>query len=207
MKRLIIACFLLSFTIKSYSQSDSIVNPYKNWFFGAEMGLNHIISFNWNEQKNSFQGGLIAEYFLTSNWSAMARLKYFKIGQSSGRSDASYRKFDGESIALILNIKWEYKIAKNFRGFLKTGFALNQETVSNYQYYEGERTNCPTFFVDYNILGIGFSQYINTNTAIYVEAELKGLGKDRDDGPTFITPNSTDNYFLNIGIKHNFKRK
>ena len=214
MKSKIFIIIILAFVSnKMISQTNDIINLKGKWFFGVEIGRNYIASYNFNEPTKSFQGGLLAEYYFSKKWSVTGRLKYFKIGQSNGVSYVNsvpdlknYQRFDGEVLSVPLNLKWEYKISKKFTGNLKFGIALNQETVSKYYYPNGRHTNFPTFFVDYNF-GFGFSYYINDNSAVYIERELKGLGKDRDDTPTFITPNSTDNTFLNIGIKHNFKNK
>lgn len=212
--RILISFLIFLFCSITYSQTDSIVNPKGRWFFGAEIGINQIDSYGYNEPATSFQGGLIAEYYFAKKWSFTARLKYFKIGASRGviyntyNSTVDlkyYHRFDGEVISVPLNIKWEYKIFRNFKGNLKCGFALNQETKSNYQYPVGEKTNYSTFFIDYNF-GLGFNYFLNNSTAIYIEGEFKGLGKDRDEAATFITPNSTDNSFFNIGIKHSFKK-
>ncbi|MDC9721528.1 MAG: porin family protein [Urechidicola sp.] len=201
-------------TIGIFSQENNIIDLNKKWLFGVELGLNTITSYNYNESKKSFQGGFIAEYYFAKKWSVTARLKYFKIGESHGiiyneynsTVDLTYyRRFNGEAISLPLNIKWEYRIFQNFRGNLKIGLAFNQETVSEYYYLPDERTDYPTFFIDYNF-GIGFSYYFNPQIAVYSEFEYKGLGKDRNDSPTFIAPNSTDNNFINIGVKYSFKK-
>jgi hypothetical protein len=212
--RIFIIFLMLSYCSITYSQTDSIVNPNKKWFFGAEIGTNKILSFYYNEPTKSFQGGFITEYYYSKKWSITGRLKYFKIGASRGIvyntynntvDLKNYHRFDGEVIAVPINLKFEYKIFRNFRGNFKFGFALNQETKSEYQYPIGERTNYSTFFIDYN-LGLGFIYYVNNNSAIYIESEFKGLGKDRDDLQTFIAPNSTNNSFFNFGVKHCFKK-
>jgi len=211
-KNILVTCLFIALPSSMHSQIDSIFDPSKKWFFGAEMGVTKIDSYSHNEPTTSFQGGLYSEYYFTKKWSVTARLKYFKIGESHGGASIlpilseSYHRFDGEVISMPLNIKFEYKIIKNFRGNVKIGIAFNQETISKYQYPIDKSTNYATFFIDYNI-GFGFSYFLTTYTAIYIDFEAKGLGKDRDDSSTFIVPHSTDNSFVNIGIKHNFKRK
>jgi hypothetical protein len=209
---LLTTALVVSSTI--HSQTENFTNKKKQWFFGAEVGTNHILSYCYNEPTNSFQGGLFAEYYLKKNWSVTGRLKYFKIGQSSGiiYNDynstvdlKNYFRFDGEVISLPLNLKWEYKIAKNFSGNLKTGVALNYETKRIYHYQADMKTNYPPFFIDYNLFGAGFNYYISNNAAIYIESEIKGLGRERLEGPVFLAPLSTDNLLFNIGIKHRLK--
>jgi len=191
---------------------DSIVNPSKMWFFGGEIGITKIDSYSKGEPSTFFQGGIFAEYYFARKWSMTARLKYFKIGESHGGASIlpflseSYHRFDGEVISLPINIKLEYRVIKNFRGNIKIGPVFNKEIVSNYFYPIDKSTNYSTFFIDYNF-GFGFSYFISSRTAFYIDFEFKGLGKDRDDSPTFIVPHSTDNSFINIGVKYSFKTK
>ena len=166
---LLATALIVSSTI--HSQTENLTNKKKQWFFGAEVGTNHILSYCYNEPTNSFQGGLFAEYYFKENWSFTGRLKYFNVS-----------------------------------GNLKTGIALNYETKRIYQYQADMKTNYPPFFIDYNLFGAGFNYYISNNAAIYIEGELKGLGRERLEGPVFLAPLSTDNLFFNIGIKHRFKR-
>mgnify|MGYP001792671481 CR=1 FL=1 len=214
MKSKLMIIAVLLFSSKIHSQKDSIVNPNKQWFFGAEFGGNDIISFAYDEDIKSLQGGLLAEYFFSEKWSITARLKYFKIGYSTGLSTindvvdrSNYHRFDAKVIALPINLKWEYKIVKKFRGNLKFGIALNQEVERQYQYPIGAKTNYPAFFMDYNI-GFGFYNYITNNSVIYIEHEFKGYGPNQvEGGNLFIFTSSANNSFFNVGIKHNFKSK
>ena len=218
MKNYFIALLLCCAVFNSLAQdkngiATATINPKGNWFFGVEVGATIISSFSYNEEKKSFQGGLLVEYYIGNKWSVTGRIKYFKIGQSTGvvyNANSSvdltyYRRFDGEALSIPLNLKWEYKIIRNFRGNLKFGFALNQETNSKYEYKIGENTDYPFFFIDYNF-GIGISYFINKKLSIYLEGEFKGLGRERYDTKTFILPASANNSFSNFGIKYNFKK-
>lgn len=74
MKKIYLLLSLIS--IVSYSQQK------KDWFFGAELGLNTITSFNLGEPNKSFQGGILAEYYMGNHWSLTGKIKYFETGVS-----------------------------------------------------------------------------------------------------------------------------
>lgn len=168
------------------------------WFFGAEIGVNTIISF---DNKNSFQGGLLAEYYLAKQWSLMSRLKYFNTG-TTNNAETGY--FEGTVISLPINLKWEYRIINNFRGNFCIGFALNQEIKSRYYYPPNENTDFSKFFGTFNA-GIGFAYFIKNKTAFFVNYETYLFGNTRDSKSNLfpIIPNSTNNNIFNIGIKYN----
>jgi len=173
-----------------------------DWFFGVEIGNNTITSRNL-ENKNSFQGGVLAEYYFARQWSATGRLKYFKTG-TTNNTETGY--FDGAVVSIPLNIKWEYKMVKNFKGNFNTGVAFNQEVKSNYYYPPNQKTDYSKFFGTFNI-GVGFSYFINSKTAVFINYESYILGNNRDERNGLqILPNSTNNNLFNIGIKYNFKK-
>jgi hypothetical protein len=174
----------------------------KTLFVGAEIGNNTVLSQHLNN-KNSFQGGLLAEYYFAKQWSVVGRIKYFKTG-TTNNSETGY--FEGSVISLPINIKWEYRILEKFRGNLFTGFALNQELTSNYYYPPNEKTDYSKFFGTFNI-GLGFSYFISTKTAIYTNYESYLFGNNRSSGDKmFFIPNSANNNIFNIGIKYKFKK-
>ena len=120
MKRVVLTCFFIVLSSSMHSQTDSVFNPKKMWFFGAEMGITVIDSYSHDEPSTSFQGGFFAEYYFAEKWSVTTRLKYFKIGESHGGASIlpilseSYHRFDGEVISMPINIKLNYRIFKNF---------------------------------------------------------------------------------------------
>jgi hypothetical protein len=103
------------------SQNKEIFDPKGKWFFGVEVGTNEITSLNLGEDNLSFQGGILAEYYFSKNWSISGRIKYFETGISyfnpgsnSGSggiidigwgTHAKYGKFNGNIIAIPLNVK------------------------------------------------------------------------------------------------------
>lgn len=171
------------------------------WFFGAEVGINTIISSN---NKNTFQGGLLAEYYFAKQWSIVGRIKYFETGVINN-SKTEY--FEGQVVSVPIDLKWEYRIIKNFDGNLYLGFALNQEIKSDYHYPSNENTNFSKFYGTANA-GLGFTYFFNTNTAIFTNYETYLFGNDRSNGSSLfpLIPNSPNNNLFNIGIKYNFKK-
>jgi hypothetical protein len=197
-----------------------IVNPKGNWYFGAEIGLNTITSFDLGEPNKSFQGGVLAEYYTCRHWSLSGRIKYFETGVSFYRPnthsgswfdlghDASYGTFKGAVIAIPLNIKWEFRIHKNFRGYFKTGFVYNYETKNNYNFSENVNTNHSKDFGSFNT-GIGFSYFLNKKLAVYIDSESYSFGGQKASYQNLIlwdTVYYTENSHLNFGIKYNFKK-
>lgn len=202
--KIIIIAFLSLLSNTIVAQTDDSRNPKKKWFFGAEVGLNTIISNNPNPT-NSIQGGLLAEYYFAKHWAVMGRIKYLETGVSN-RNDAAKGVFEGAIISVPLNIIWDYTISKKVRGNVKLGIAFNQEIKSNYYYPANQSTNYSTFYASFNP-GIGFSYLISTKTIVFMNYEVYVLGNDRDDSDWFQkVPNSPNNSIVNVGIKHNFKK-
>lgn len=189
--------FLISFS--SYTQEK------KDWFFGAEIGNNNITSIQSNKN-DSFQGGILAEYYFAKNWSLLGRIKYFKTGVSFNQNEF-FGMFDGAVISIPVDIKWEYSIFKNLKGNLKTGVAYNQEIKSNYTFSEDLDTNYSKKFFSLNI-GIGISYLIKKNTILYIDYENYSFGgyKGNNNGFIFKKNYYTENSLLNVGIKYNFKK-
>ena len=202
----ITALLILSLlSTNGFSQTDGIVNPEDNWFFGVEIGSNTVTSIH-PEDKNYFQGGLLAEYYLRQNWSINGRIKYFDTGVSN-KHDAAKGQFEGAIISVPVNINWYYRFANNFTGSFKIGVAVNQEVKSNYNYPEGENTNFSKFYGSFNP-GFGLNYFVSPTTAFYVNYEVYILGNDRgSDNLLNFLPNSPNNSLFNFGVKHRFFTK
>ena len=217
--KLVIMLFLSLISNKIISQEIENVNPKGNWYFGAEIGSNNINSFSAGGNKNSFQAGVLSEYYFSRHWSLSGRIKYFKTGVSfykpntySGGwinlgSEESFGNFDGAVISIPLDIKWEFRIYKNLAGNLKLGYAYNIETKSNYgNYSENLKTDYPKQYGGFNI-GYGLNYFMNKKTALYLDVEFySGGAKGYSDG--FFGKNYyyTQNVLINLGIKYNFKK-
>ena len=196
---------ILNFNMLFSQDTNMIINPKNNWYLGLELGLNGIQSYNFDENKRSFQFGFTSEYYFSKNWSFNARLKYFKTGLSFKNS--GYNVFNGAVISIPLNIKWEFKIYKNLRINFMAGFVFNQEIKSKYNYPSKPEANYSNFYVNLNS-GFGFNYFLNKNTAIFLNHEIYVLGNDRQDSGwegLKIVPVTPNNNLLNIGIKYNFK--
>ena len=140
----------------------------------------------------------------------------FGSGSSIGSSyfgggykiESSYGYFKGEVITLPLNIKWEFRIWKNFSGNLNLGLNYNFETESNYF-----STNIDDFekysakeYSSYNT-GFGFNYFISKKKAVFVNIESY-IGGTRGQTESFIfsKPIYNTNTLINFGYKYNFKK-
>ena len=200
-----ILTFLLFLLAASQISAQEVgkINPKSNWYFGAEIGSNTITSIK-PEHENSFQGGILTEYYFAQHWSISARLKYFQTGISY--NDQTEYKFSGSVISLPLNLNWEFGIAGNFNGNLKLGVALNKEFTKIYNFPAEAVTDYSTFFGTFNP-GLGFTYHLNDNLALYTNYEVYILGNDhyKRAGDLDFLPKSTNNNHFNIGVKHTFK--
>jgi hypothetical protein len=216
MKAILIIIVLSLFSKKITSQTTENVNPKGKWFFGLEMGTNRINSFSNGESKTSFQIGVLAEYYFARHWSLSGRVKYFETGVSFNQSNsslfgvpltnASSGTFKGNVIAIPINIKWEFRIYKNFGANLKIGYAYNIETKSVYNNYSNNlSTDYPKQYGSLNS-GIGLNCFINNKTAIYLDVE-RYYGDTKGNAETILGKSSyeVENSLLSFGIKCNFK--
>lgn len=202
MKNKILILVLILFGNKVNSQSNELLNLKGEWYFGMEIGSNRIISIQDSPKTESFQVGLLAEYYLSNQWSLKGRIKYFKTGLSFKNN--KYR-FDGKVISIPINLKWEFKVFKNLKGNLNLGLAFNQEIKSKYSYPKLESTDFSQFFTNINS-GIGFNYFISKRFTVYTNIEIYLWGNNRNNNDFLsIIPNSTNNRIFNLGIKHNFK--
>lgn len=206
MKPQIGALIFLLATGSIFAQNEKF-NPRGKWFFGAEAGINTITSYNFGEQQNSLQGGLLAECFFAKQWSVTGRVKYFKTGVSFRKGGKFYR-FDGAVVSVPVNLKWQYRIAGNFHGSLKMGVVVNSEVKSDYSYNDAYTENYAPVFASFNT-GLGFSYFVNSQTAVYIDYEIYVLGNYRgvaEDWIGPIPPQATNNALLNLGVKYSFKK-
>jgi hypothetical protein len=178
-----------------------IVNPKGNWFFGAEIGENTIAD---DDHDQSLQGGVTAEYYMERGFSILGKLKYHKIGLTRNRF-YSNQKFEGAVVTIPINLKFEWRIFRNLRGNLRFGPNLNQEVERKFQNARDFQKDLPRLYLDANF-AVGISYFISRKTIVYFDAEVKGLGREREKTEEWLLPNATYNSFLNFGIKYNFKK-
>ena len=198
-----------------------IVNPDGNWYFGVEIGSNKITSYTLGEPNKSFQGGILAEYYTGRHWSLTGRIKYFITGLSFYRegysggstifnldSPTSYGQFKAAVITLPLNIKWEFRIWKNFSGNLNLGVNYNFETKSEYFYSDNEN------YSKYNSkqyaslnAGYGFNYFISKKIGVFLNVESYSGTAKGETKSFFSSPIFNTNRMINFGFKYNFKKE
>lgn len=208
MKRIYLFILLIPFFCFSQQKNQ--------FFFGAEVGLNTITSYNLGEDNKSFQGGFVAEYYFISHLSLSAKLKYFDTGVSFERSGTGGTFFNTGSRALIfkgsvlslpITLNWNYKCLSKLMATFKSGFAYNFETRSQYELAKNLDTNAPKSFVSLTG-GFGLQYIANKKTIIFIDFDTNLLGgfKGTDNGFLFSKSYYTNNNLLSIGIKQNFKK-
>ena len=208
MKKIYLLISLIS--IVSFSQQK------KNWFFGAEVGLNTITSYNLGEANKSFQGGFVAEYYTGNHWSLIGKIKCFETGVSFFKSgtNGTYLSsetkaliFKGTALSLPVTVKWNYKLFSKLKGNIKAGLAYNFETKSNYELATNIDTNNPKSYGSFTT-GLGLEYISNTNNILYLDLETYQLGgyKANKGGLIINQGYYTNNNLISIGIKHNFKK-
>ena len=190
---------------------DQIVHPKGLLYFGAEAGLNSITSYSFDEQANSIQAGLAAEYYFANQWSLTGRVKYFKTGVSFYQ-DSYTNRFEGNVIAVPVTVKWEFRIVKNLRAYLKAGGAYNYETKSDYDFAEDANTGHSRSFGSINT-GFGLTYFISKRLAFYLDLEqftsggYKGFNTtDSFDIGVVSSGTYSTNKFVNVGVKYSFKK-
>ena len=161
----------------------------------------------------------MAEYYFARHWSLSSRLKYYETGVSFYKQDThsggwfdlgtdeNYGNFEGAVITVPVNIKWEFRVYKNFAASIKLGAAYNVEVKSNYgPYSEGARTDYSRHYASSNA-GYGLNYFINKNFAAYIDVEgFIGQSKGKKDGFLGQVNYRTRNNFLNFGVKYTFDK-
>jgi hypothetical protein len=193
--------------IKGNSKAD---NSQWHCYFGVEGGLNQITTLRFSEKYNHGQLGVLAEFYLTRNLAICARIKYFDTGVSfSERAlsgwfgyDAKSGIFRGKVISIPVNLKREYKISPKIRGYFKFGWARNREIKSDYEFTPNLRTDYSKLYTNFNI-GMGFSYFIHTNLAIYLDMENYNFGgaKGHGSGLVFSYYYYVGNNQISLGVK------
>jgi len=194
----IISLIFLTFSITISAQTSEKVNPKGKWFFGIEAGKNETIS----SAPNSFQAGIIGEYYFHKNWSFTGRIKHFKTGVSDKDSKLN---FSGKVISFPLNLKWEFNIIKDIRANLSLGAAINKEIKSNYEHHsENTYANLSTLYQTFNT-GIGLNYFITKKIGIYFNLEIYALGNKihRSTNKAWMYSSIPQNKHHNFGVKFN----
>jgi len=201
----VIVIILLSNITLAQSNTE-IINPKDNLYLGMEVGTNSITTYANNEPNNSIQIGILAEYYLSKQWSILGRVKYFQTGVSF-LNNSNYGKFEGTVISLPINIKWEFRIYKNLKTNLKFGGAYNFETRSNYHFPTNIETNNSKTFANLNV-GFGLNYFLSKKTAVFIDIETYKYGGYKGNNQGFVLSKNyyTENNIINVGIKYNLKK-
>lgn len=191
---LVLTPFLINAQIKK-----EVINPKGNWYFGVEVGNNTIISYEFNEPKNSLQTGVLAEYSFNNFFSVSGRVKYFKTGVSfrNGYNPRSGH-FDGSVICIPINANVNFNFKTKFYPTLKIGLAWNKEIESNYTYSNSYSKS----FISIN-LGAGINYDLNKKVIIYSNIEGYFFGGFKGSSDSFLFKNNyyTENIIINLGVK------
>ena len=211
-------------SVQAQFVTNEIINPKGKWYFGAEIGQNTINSFTLGEPNQRLQGGVLAEYYFARHWSLSGKIKYFETGVSYFKPEIvssgggwfnifdNYSRpslsgsFQGQQLAIPINIKWEFRVRKNFGGNLKIGYVQIFETSSKSIY----KSNSNHVNFDNDIIygginiGYGLNYFLNDHYALYLDIEnySGGDAKGFTDAGSFYTKNS----LLSLGVKYNFKK-
>ncbi len=211
---------ILFITFCSYSQeikTSQIVNPAGKWFFGAEIGPNIITSYTLGEPNKSLQGGILAEYYFSQNFSVTGRIKYFKTGLSDFKNGivggsnflstsylGSFKEFNGEIITIPININCEISIWQKLNATLNFGLNYNYENKSNYNYSDNQNTEYSRHYLGLNT-GMGFGYFLSKKVTVFTNIEgYVGTGYKGNNNEFIKIPYLTTNVVINYGVKYNF---
>jgi hypothetical protein len=195
-----------------------IINPKNNWYFGVELGRNEIKSNDFIDN-STINIGVSAEYYFHKYWSIQSKIQFYKTEVaystqstflSNGTKPYQTLFFDGTIVSIPITAKWEFKINKNFRGFLNFGTAYNIETESNYVIPNVANPNLayfPTNYFSLN-LGWGLNYNISKKAALYLSYTINSGGyKGHTDDFMSSYDRVATNLLINIGMKYNFKKQ
>ena len=181
MKHLLLAlAIILASTING--QTERLNNKGK-LFVGAELGGNVVHKSNDNVIHS--QIGVSGEYYFARRWSISTKIKFHKAylyyyvpkpkpypckigGLSCGDREEKIANFESYNILIPINLKWDYKITKNFYGYINGGFFLNLETKSYRNVTDNVKLNHNPIYASINI-GTGLGYQLKNNDVIYVD--------------------------------------
>ena len=129
---------------------------------------------------------------------------------SNGNKPYQTLFFEGNIVSVPIVIKYDFKIHKNFRGFIHFGPAYNFETSSNYivpQVSNPDLSGFQSTYFSYNA-GWGLSYAVSDKIAFYFVNSINRGGR-KGSYHNFLSSGNRDaiNELVNIGIKYNFKNK
>jgi hypothetical protein len=209
--------FLLPFFVNAQDKpASTIVYPKGNWYFGIEAGTNKVVS-NEFSQPTHFQAGLTAEYYFAKQWSVQGKIKYFATEVAydypqtiltNGATPYTALSFKGEVVSVPVDIKWEFRLYKNLKGFMSLGLGYNIETQSDYEIPGHPNPDVSMFPANYvSAHGtVGLNYFVSAKWAVYASLEFNGGGqKGHLDGFWGDSNLGSENSLANLGVKYHFK--
>lgn len=157
-----------------------------NFLAGMEGGAN--IAANAPYNTLSAQGGLVGEYRFARQWSVVGKIKWNRGDASyhrhadykttrhgmgpdfSGMFDGNYFDFDysSQNIIVPINVKWNFRIYKDFSGYIDNGYYLNFMLSSRYNISKEKDVKNPKVSLGYNA-GAGLSYRMKSGNTIYAD--------------------------------------
>ena len=214
--RKLILISLFPFLINAQSKT-KIYNPKGKWYFGVEIGENRILSNEFYQSADAFFGFSTAYYF-DKYWCIQSNLQYYKTEVaysynstflSNGAKPYQTLFFQGNIISIPVTANWEFKIHKNFKGFLNLGSAFNIETNSNYVVpfvVNPDLSDFPTKYFSLNY-GFGFKYYFSKNIA-FTFSSIANYGGSKGSYSGFLSSKElvAKNSLNTFGVQYNFNK-
>lgn len=210
---------LLPFFVNAQDKPKSpIVYPKGNWYFGIEAGTNKTISNDFKQTKY-FQAGVTGDYYFAKQWSVQGKIKYYDTQVaydhpptllSNGATPYTTLYFKGKVISVPVDVKWEFRIYKNLKGFMSLGLGYNIETQSDYTIPENPNPDVSMFSTNFvSLHGTwGLNYFLSDKWAVYVSSEFNAGGeKGHLDGFWGDSYLGVENSLANVGLKYSFKDK
>lgn len=167
MKKLSLLAVFVLFSISTYSQSAGDIT------LAPQIGLN-ISSFNFEnsgvdyENKLSFTGGVIAEYYFNDTWSLRSGLVYDAIGAENELGGVNSNNY----LHIPLNANWHFGSNKNW--YLNFGPAVGFLLDATFEPNDGVEEDTKDTFKGFDIglaIGIGYKFEVSENIMLYVDVQ------------------------------------
>lgn len=221
MKQLLSALAIVLATTIS-GQTERLNNKGK-LFVGAELGGNVVHKDNGNVIHPQF--GVSGEYYFARKWSFSTKIKFHKAhlyyhipkpepypckigGLSCGWGDREEKiaNFESYNILIPINLKWDYKIAKNLYGYINGGFFINIETKSYRNVTDNVKLNHNPVYASMN-MGTGLGYQLKNNNVIYIDYNFyRGGDMIKVDGFGWDSYYYPINSHISIGYRMNLNK-
>lgn len=214
MKQLLSALAIVLATTIS-GQTERLNNKGK-LFVGAELGGNVVHKDNGNVIHPQF--GVSGEYYFARKWSFSTKIKlhkahlYYYHPEVTGcrflcdNEDEKIANFESYNILIPINLKWDYKIAKNLYGYINGGFFINIETKSYRNVTDNVKLNHNPVYASMN-MGTGLGYQLKNNNVIYIDYNFyRGGDMIKEDGFGWDSYYYPINSHISIGYRMNLNK-